>query len=117
MTTTEPMLQRRRLWVPACTGTTRSVDPIITNVPRPPVLAGARREDGHHGRIRGAGHGHGGARRGAGRRPGGDAAIAAGPAYVFLALDHDVPFIATSALASLAVNAVTAIFALTYAAA
>jgi hypothetical protein len=43
--------------------------------------------------------------------------IAAGPAYVFLALDHDVPFIATSALASLAVNAVTAIFALTYAAA
>jgi len=43
--------------------------------------------------------------------------IAAGPAYAFLALDHDVPFIATSALASLAVNAVTAIFALTYAAA
>jgi len=43
--------------------------------------------------------------------------IAAGPAYVFLALDHDAPFIAASALASLAVNAVTAIFALTYAAA
>src|SRR5262245_19303193 len=42
--------------------------------------------------------------------------IAAGPAYVFLALDHDAPFIATSALASLAVNAVTAVFALTYAA-
>jgi len=43
--------------------------------------------------------------------------IAAGPAYVFLALDHDATFIATSALASLAVNAVTAVFALTYAAA
>jgi hypothetical protein len=43
--------------------------------------------------------------------------VAAGPAYVFLALDHDAAFIAESALASLAVNAVTAIFALTYAAA
>jgi hypothetical protein len=43
--------------------------------------------------------------------------IAAGPAYVFLALDHDAAFIAESALASLAVNAVTAIFALTCAAA
>src|SRR5262245_62109551 len=42
--------------------------------------------------------------------------IAAGPAYVFLALDHDAAFIAASALASLAVNAVTAVFALTYAA-
>jgi hypothetical protein len=42
--------------------------------------------------------------------------IAAGPAYVFLALDHDPAFIASSALASLAVNAVTAVFALTYAA-
>lgn len=42
--------------------------------------------------------------------------IAAGPAYVFLALDHDAGFIAASALSSLAVNAVTAIFALTYAA-
>jgi hypothetical protein len=42
--------------------------------------------------------------------------IAAGPAYVFLALDHDAAFLSSSALASLAVNAVTAIFALTYAA-
>jgi hypothetical protein len=42
--------------------------------------------------------------------------IAAGPAYVFLALDHDPPFIAAAALASLSVNAVTAIFALVYAA-
>jgi len=41
--------------------------------------------------------------------------IAAGPAYVFVALDHDPQFIATSALGSLAVNAVTAVFALTYA--
>src|SRR5919204_846239 len=43
--------------------------------------------------------------------------IAAGPAYVFLALDHDPPFVAAAALVSLAVNAVTAIYALTYAAA
>jgi hypothetical protein len=42
--------------------------------------------------------------------------IAAGPAYVFLALDHDPGFIAASARTSLAVNAVTAVFALTYAA-
>ena len=41
--------------------------------------------------------------------------IAAGPAYIFLALDHDARFIADSALASLVVNAVTAIFALVYA--
>jgi len=41
--------------------------------------------------------------------------IAAGPAYVFLALDHDAPFIAASALASLAVNSATAVFALVYA--
>jgi hypothetical protein len=43
--------------------------------------------------------------------------IAAGPAYVVIALDHDAPFIAASALASLAINAVTAIFALVFAAA
>jgi hypothetical protein len=42
--------------------------------------------------------------------------IAAGPAYVFLALDHDPAFIGASALASLAINAVTAVFALVYAA-
>jgi hypothetical protein len=42
--------------------------------------------------------------------------IAAGPAYVFLALDHDAGFIAASALASLAINAMTAVFALVYAA-
>jgi hypothetical protein len=42
--------------------------------------------------------------------------IAAGPAYAFLALDHDTAFIAAGALASLAVNAATAVFALTYAA-
>ena len=41
--------------------------------------------------------------------------IAAGPAYVFLALEHDAGFLAASAIASLAVNAVTAVFALTYA--
>ena len=34
--------------------------------------------------------------------------VSAGPAYVFLALDHDAAFIAQSALASLALNAVTA---------
>jgi hypothetical protein len=42
--------------------------------------------------------------------------IAAGPAYVVIALDHDAAFIAASALASLAINAVTAIFALVFAA-
>jgi hypothetical protein len=42
--------------------------------------------------------------------------IAAGPAYVFVALDHDAGFIAASALSSLAINAMTAVFALTYAA-
>jgi hypothetical protein len=41
--------------------------------------------------------------------------IAAAPAYVFLALDHDAEFIARSALGSLSANAVTAIFALAYA--
>lgn len=42
--------------------------------------------------------------------------IAAGPAYVFLALEHDGPFIAESALSSLVTNAVTAVYALVYAA-
>jgi hypothetical protein len=41
--------------------------------------------------------------------------IAAGPAYVFLALDHQSSFIAGGALASLAINAANAIFALAYA--
>jgi hypothetical protein len=41
--------------------------------------------------------------------------ISAGPAYVFLSLDHGPAFIADSALASLVINAVTCIFALTYA--
>ena len=40
--------------------------------------------------------------------------ISAGPAYVFLSLDHDAGFIADSALASLVINAVTCVFALTY---
>jgi hypothetical protein len=42
--------------------------------------------------------------------------IAAGPAYLFVALDHDAAFIAASARASLAINAVTAVYALVYAA-
>jgi hypothetical protein len=42
--------------------------------------------------------------------------IAAGPAYIFLAFDHDAHFIANSALASLVVNVVTSVFALVYAA-
>jgi hypothetical protein len=41
--------------------------------------------------------------------------ISAGPAYVFLALDHDRAFVAQSALTSLAVNAATTAFALIYA--
>lgn len=40
--------------------------------------------------------------------------IGAGPAYVFLALDHDAAFIAQSAVASLAINAINIIFASTY---
>src|SRR5512146_553916 len=41
--------------------------------------------------------------------------IGAGPVYVFLALDHDSHFIAQSAVASLAINAVNVIFAMSYA--
>jgi hypothetical protein len=41
--------------------------------------------------------------------------ISAGPAYVFLALDHEPAFIAGSAVTSLAMNAATAAFAVTYA--
>jgi len=41
--------------------------------------------------------------------------ISAGPVYVFLALDHDAHFIAQSAVASLAINAVNVVFALVYA--
>lgn len=41
--------------------------------------------------------------------------IGAGPVYVFLAFDHDAYFIAQSAVASLAINAVNVIFALSYA--
>lgn len=40
--------------------------------------------------------------------------VSAGPAYVFLALDHEPSFIAQSALASLALNGATAIYAVTY---
>lgn len=42
--------------------------------------------------------------------------VSTGPAYIFLALDHDHAFIAESALAALPVNAVTIVFGLTYAA-
>jgi hypothetical protein len=40
--------------------------------------------------------------------------ISAGPAYLFLSLEHDAAFIADSALASLVTNAATVVFALTY---
>jgi hypothetical protein len=40
--------------------------------------------------------------------------ISAGPAYVFLALDHDAAFIAEGALASLPINAATVFLGLTY---
>jgi hypothetical protein len=40
--------------------------------------------------------------------------ISAGPAYVFLALDHDAAFIAASALASLPINAATIFLGLIY---
>jgi hypothetical protein len=42
--------------------------------------------------------------------------VSAGPAYVFIALNHDAAFVAEGALASLAVNVVAAVFALVYAA-
>ena len=41
--------------------------------------------------------------------------ISAGPVYIFLALDHDAHFIAQSALGSLVVNPINAVYALTYA--
>lgn len=40
--------------------------------------------------------------------------VSAGPTYVFLALDHDPGFIATSALASAATNAATGAFLIVY---
>ena len=40
--------------------------------------------------------------------------VAAGPAYFFLAIEHDAAFIAQSALGSLVANANTSIFALTF---
>jgi hypothetical protein len=42
--------------------------------------------------------------------------ISAGPAYIFVALQHGDTFVAQSALSSVAVNVVNAVFALTYAA-
>jgi hypothetical protein len=41
--------------------------------------------------------------------------VSAGPAYIFLSLDHSAEFIADSALASLVMNAITCILALVYA--
>ena len=40
--------------------------------------------------------------------------VGTGPVYVFLALDHDAHFIAASAVNSLAINSVNALFALNY---
>jgi hypothetical protein len=40
--------------------------------------------------------------------------VSAGPVYVFLALDHDTAFISASAVASLALNAATAIYVTIY---
>lgn len=40
--------------------------------------------------------------------------VSAGPAYVFVSLDHGADFVAASALASLVMNAATALLALTY---
>jgi hypothetical protein len=40
--------------------------------------------------------------------------ISAGPAYIFLSLDHDAAFISEGALASLPMNAVTIVLGLTY---
>jgi hypothetical protein len=40
--------------------------------------------------------------------------VAAGPAYVFVALDHDAAFIAASAIGSIAAHAATGLFCLVY---
>jgi len=40
--------------------------------------------------------------------------ISAGPAYVFLSLDHDIDFIVAAVLGSFAINVATCIFVLTY---
>jgi hypothetical protein len=40
--------------------------------------------------------------------------IAAGPAYVFVALDHDAAFISASAIGSIAAHAATAVFSVVY---
>src|SRR5207244_10777313 len=40
--------------------------------------------------------------------------IAAGPAYVFVGLDHDAAFIAASAIGSIAAHAATAVFSLAF---
>src|SRR6185503_9533996 len=40
--------------------------------------------------------------------------IAAGPAYFFVALDHDAAFISQSAIGSIAAHAATGVFALAY---
>jgi hypothetical protein len=40
--------------------------------------------------------------------------VSAGPSYVFISLDHDAAFVSQSALASLALNASTAIYAVAY---
>src|SRR5712664_3007093 len=40
--------------------------------------------------------------------------ISAGPAYVFLALDHDAAFVAQGALASLPINAATVVMGTVY---
>src|ERR1700741_5592888 len=40
--------------------------------------------------------------------------VSAGPVYVFLALDHDTTFISASAVASLALNAATALYLTIY---
>ena len=40
--------------------------------------------------------------------------VAAGPAYVFVALDHDSAFISASAIGSIAAHAATAVFSLVY---
>src|SRR4029079_8263945 len=40
--------------------------------------------------------------------------IAAGPAYFFVALDHDAAFISASAIGSIAAHAATAVFSVVY---
>ena len=87
---------------------------MLWNVPRLFLLALARSEDGRYRRLRHRCRDGGGARGAAIGAIVATFPVAAGPAYVFVALDHDFAFIAASAIGSIAAHAATAVFSLVY---